>query len=397
MKRVPAILALLGLLYTTQATSAPYAPASDAQVVETLRERPLDAADRSARRLRQQAKREPHNLALALAAARDAIGLARRDGDPRQLGLAQAALAPWWSLAEPPPAVRLLRATVLQSQHAFAPALADLDHLLGEPATPLALRAQAELTRASLLQVQGRYAEAAAGCARLASAAYFSLGTGVGWTARVCSAELRSLQGHAPLAKAELDGLAAQVSSPDQVAWLALVRAELAERMANDADAQASYRQALAASEHPDVYTLAAYADWLLDHGRASEAASLLAGREAADALLLRLALAYQVHHDPRAGAATATLRERFEAARLRGDALHRREEARMWLQLLAEPERALRLAIENWALQKEPADTRLLLEAAAAAHRPSETEPVQRFMRETGYFDARLPKRWQP
>ncbi|HEY1393942.1 MAG TPA: hypothetical protein VFV25_11225 [Methylibium sp.] len=396
MSLAPVLAALLGLLCLTTASAAPYVPASDAQIVETLRERPLDATDRAARRLRQEARRQPRNLALALAAARDAIGLARRDGDPRQLGLAQAALAPWWALAEPPPAVLLLRATVLQSQHAFAAALADLDRLLADPATPLALRAQAELTRASLLQVQGRYAEAAAGCERLASARYFSLGAGAAWIAEVCSAELRSLQGHARQAKTELVKLADRAVSPDQVAWLALVRAELAGRMADDADAQALYRQALAASGRPDVYLLGSYADWLLDHGRASEAASLLAGREAADALLLRLALAYQSARDPRAAGAIATLRERFEAAKLRGDALHRREEARMRLQLLGEPQRALSLATENWGLQKEPADTRLLLEAAAAANQASAAQPVLRFIRETGYVDARLA-RWLP
>ena len=62
-------------------------------------------------------------------------------------------------------------------------------------------------------------------------------------------------------------------------------------------------------------------------------------------------------------------LRDRFEASRLRGDRVHLREEARFTLHLLNDPKAALKLAQENWQVQKEPADVRILLEAALAAH----------------------------
>src|SRR5262245_28299134 len=180
-------LLLACAFFTMPAIAAPYTPTSDDDVVETLRQRPLDAQERTVRAQRLEARRQPTNLSLALQLARSAIERARRNGDPRELGQAQAALAPWWSQDEPPPAVRLMRAIVQQSRHRFAPALADLDRLIAKDA-PVALQAQAELTRASLLQVQGRYREAAAGCERLLGLRYQALGAGAQLPARVCLA-----------------------------------------------------------------------------------------------------------------------------------------------------------------------------------------------------------------
>lgn len=103
----------------------------------------------------------PGDLALAVHVARLCIEKARRDGDPRYLGYAEAALIPWWSTPDPPVPVLLMQATILQSTHAFEPALAALQQALHTDPD----NAQAWLTQATILQVQGRYAEAAKSCA----------------------------------------------------------------------------------------------------------------------------------------------------------------------------------------------------------------------------------------
>jgi hypothetical protein len=73
-----------------------------------------------------------------------------------------------------------------------------------------------------------------------------------------------------------------------------------------------------------------------------------------------------------------AILRDRFAAARLRGDRVHQREEARFTLELLKKPQEALLLAQENFRVQKEPADSRILISAARAAKNPfAEKEAV--------------------
>jgi hypothetical protein len=74
-------------------------------------------------------------------------------------------------------------------------------------------------------------------------------------------------------------------------------------------------------------------------------------------------------------------LRERFETARLRGETVHRREEAMFRLRLLGEPAAALSLAQANFQAQREPLDVRILLEAALAARDTASAKPALDFL----------------
>ena len=376
-------LAVLASVAPLLVEAIAFIPTDDSQVVERLRDRPLDRTDIEFRHSRVLLRNSPTSLPLALVVARRAIEIARRDGDPRYLGYAEAALAPWWTLSAPPPSVQLLRATVLQSNHQFSAALADLAAVLRvQPSN-----AQAWLTQASILQVQGHYAEAANSCKALPA-------LGAGLYGEACLAELASLTGHAEEAVARLDRLekiAAMSRSSQSVDWLRIIQAELAERMGRLADAERYYQLALASSA--DAYTKGAYADFLLDRGRAPEVIKLLQQDQRADPLFLRLALAYRASHDPATAAAVAALSARFEAARLRGDVVHRREQARFELQLLNHPAVALTLALANWEVQKEPADARIALEAAHAAGRDSAADRVRQFCRTNGLVDQRLTR----
>src|ERR1700740_370305 len=107
-------------------------PTQDDAIVEHLPTHVGSAAERRAARATERAQRmqlqqHPTELALALRAANDALARGGLRGDPRELGVAQAALSPWWGRADSPPEVRLVRATVLQSQHEFNSALEELD------------------------------------------------------------------------------------------------------------------------------------------------------------------------------------------------------------------------------------------------------------------------------
>jgi hypothetical protein len=86
-------------------------------------------------------------------------------------------------------------------------------------------------------------------------------------------------------------------------------------------------------------------------------------------------------------------LRDRFEASRLRGDRVHIREEARFTLQLLNDPQTAVKLAQENWQVQKEPADLRILLESALAAQDAASTETARAWIKTTGLEDVQLER----
>lgn len=370
--------------WTVPAAAAPYTPARDDEVVQRLPAR-LDAATRQQR---ARLARDPRQLPLALATAQGAIERARRLGDPRELGQAQAALAPWWGLADPPPAVRLLRATVRQSQHAFDEALVDLKAVSVDETAPLAVRAQAGLTQAAVLQVTGRWTAARRVCESLREARFEPMGVALSRPARACLAELRSLQGEPRRAATDLAALAREAP---QDTWLSLLRAELAQRMGDDAAAQVHFRAATAGPE-ASAYALAAQADWLLDRGQPRETLALLAahGDTEADALLLRRAIALHRLGDAQAPAAVAAMQARLAAARLRGE-VHAREEARLALEALGDPARALTLAVENWARQKEPADAVLLARAALAAGQSQAADPVRALVREAGWSDVRL------
>jgi hypothetical protein len=378
------LLCLLIVAASTTAVSArePRVPASDDEVVERLSVVP----DPAQRARRAALARDPSRLPLALEEAQAAIGRFRRGGDPRELGAAQAALSAWWSQPAAPAPVRLLRASILQSRHDFDAAQKDLDALVADPAAPLPLQAQALLTRASLAQVRGRMLAAKADCVTLSGSRYAALGPVLERAARACVAEIDSLTGDP---RAAWTTLAALGQGAQDDAWLALIRAELAERLGAHREAGALYA---VASSSGEVYALAAHADWLLSRGRWREVDALLAPRaSAADALLLRQAIAWHQGGDPRARDAVALLKARFAAVRQRGDSPHWREEARLALDVDGDAARALELAQAQWAQQREPADALLLWRAAQAARRPEAARALRDWLPDPARADIRL------
>lgn len=378
-----------GLVASAPALAAPVTPRSDDEVVERLPLRTASAQERARQRASQKLLAErPKDLGLALGAAREALDRARRDGDPRHLGTAQAWLQPWWDDASAPPGARLLKAMVLQARHDFDGALQELDRVLATPRLASALAAQATLTRAAVLQVVGRWSEARLECQRLADPPY-ALPHG-----RACLLELDSLQGRAPNLQRSLEALDASPAAPH--AWLALLRAEGAEREGSLA-AGPLYARAL--SREDSVYVRAAYADWLLDGGRPMEAAAVALGNpsrataldEVPDALLLRVAIAWQRAGHRDAARAADQMQARFDAATLRGDDAHARERARFALDVRHDAATALQQAQANWRQQREPADAVLLVRAARAAGHPDAAEPVLALVRSKALKDHRL------
>ena len=374
---VPCIL-LCGIPIVVR--SEPYLPRDGGEVLEKLRAVAFDPATHEIHELRSRLAAEPGNVALACRLARRCIERSRRDADPRFLGRAQSALAPWWNAATPPIEVLVLRATLKQSQHDFTNALADLD-----VATRIAPRnPQVWLTRATILMVLGQYAQARQACLPLAQLA-------PGLVALTALANLSSLNGGAETACGLLQKtLAADVSaSVDEKIWALTSLAEAEARLGQMAQAEADFKAALALGQH-DPYLLGAYADVLLDQDRAAEVADLLKNETRADALLLRLALAESALAPTPAAfpAHVASLSAQFKAGHLRGDFVHQREEARFVLRLRHQPREALRLAQANWQVQREPADVRILLESALAAEDPTAAQPALDFMR-TNHLEA--------
>jgi hypothetical protein len=362
------ICCVLGWPATAQA--APFTPRDDAQVLERVPPRAGNARARELQALRDAARREPRNADAAAALAARWIEDALAEGDPRYVGYAQAALAPWWAEAAPPVSVRVQRAVILQYDHRFDEALADLAAATAiEP-----WQAPAWAWQAAIHMVRADYAAARRACDGLAP--YASTLSAV-----ACTASVDALTGNAASAASLLgDALAFAGGTREERVWALTRLAEIEERRGEFAAAERAFRDALALGV-ADVYLLGAYADFLLDRGRPAEVLKLLDGQTRADVLLLRLALAARAANDARAAAWGNELAARFDAARARGDRTHEKEESRFLLALRGDAKRALELARTNYTLQREPSDARVLLEAALAARSREAAAPALQWL----------------
>jgi len=374
-----AALVLVGALVFRPSARAndPRLPSDGAEVLERLP--PRDRAEQARGEARKALAARPDDLQTAVWLARLDIEASRKRADPRYLGQAQAALAPWWDSPSPPEQVLVLRATIRQSLHDFDGALADLDRVIVQAPTD----AQAWITRSVVLSVRGRYVEAKASCEpvqRLAPSIVFT----------ICDASVDALTGHASAAFDRIQQSLQAVTTLEMREWALSTLAEIAGRLGRNDDSALLFRQALAL-DADDAYARAAYADLLLDEGRPKEAAPLLAGRTDNDNLLLRLVLAESALGDSSLDAHAELLAARYDGSRLRGDTVHRREEARFVLGVKHDARAALRLARANWDVQREPWDLRVFLAAAVAAKDAAAATPALTFLDDSHLEDPRI------
>jgi tetratricopeptide (TPR) repeat protein len=359
----------------------PYIPKHENEVLERLPVAITPVA-RELRGWRSQLEQNPHDLALASQLAWRYIGLGRSEADPRYFGYAEGVLQPWWNIKTPPNEILLLRATLRQNRHEFASVLEDLQYLLS--ADPR--NSQGWLTQATIQQVQGNYAMARLSCIRLMTLADRLISL-------TCLSNVMSLSGQQDEAYRVLSqaliGNDAGTASEIRL-WSVTTLAEIAARMGKNDDAEKAYKQALVLGQR-DSYLLASYADFLLDQGREDEVEALLKNETRIDGLLLRRVLALQRLNPKQASGLADMLVARFAASRARGENLHQGEEARFALHVLNDKKTALKLAASNWAVQKEPRDARILLEAAIAAKQLKAANPVIQFVEKMQLDDARL------
>ena len=383
-QRAGLLVVFLMVGVSTVLRGEPYVPKDSGEVLEKIRSTAFDPVAHQMRELRGRLTADPHNVSLACQFTRCCIERSRAEADPRFLGRAQAALAPWWNMAQPPIDVLVLRATLKQSQHDFTNALADLTLAARmAPGNP-----QVWLTRATILTVLGDYPGARQACLPLVQQA-------PGLIALTALANVTSLSGGAERACDLLTRLTANsTATPDELNWALTTLAESAARLGRTTQAEDAFKRAMALGQH-DPYLLGAYSDLLLDQGRNEEVADLLKNETRADALLLRLALAESKLSPPPASLAAhlAALSARYEAGYLRGDFVHQREQARFTLWLLHQPQAALRLAQTNWQVQHEPADLRILLESALAAGDAPAGRPAWEFMQTNHLEDVQLAR----
>jgi len=356
---------------------APYRPDDGTTILQQVPAR-RDPAVRNLSVLRAALDADPRDLHAAAALARAYIDFGRQVGDAHYAGYAEAVIAPWMAAADPPVVAEVLQATILQFRHQFDDARALLVRALRRDPRD----AQAWLTIATLDTAQGRYDAARKACAEVARNGGEVVGI-------ACLASVRMSTGQAREASVMLRRIDADAAgtSGEYAAWIEGLAAEASERLGAWADAERHYRKALAAAP-ADNFLLVAYADFLLDRGRAREVVPLLAASWQSDTAFLRIVLAEAALGAPDAARDTFLMAARFAALQQRGSDYYGREQVRFALHLEHDPQAALALALQNWNVQRAPWDARVALEAAKAADRPGDVAGVLAFVAQTRLQD---------
>lgn len=356
----------------------PYIPKSPQVVLQHV-PNSSDPRVRRFQQLRSQLNRAPRDLQRALSLAKAYLDYGRSTGDARYVGRAMAVIEPWLRARPLPIPVQLMHATLLQTRHQFKDSRAELNTLLKrDPGN-----AQAWLTLATVAMVQADYPAANDACVHLAQ-------VGGNFYGLLCTAQLRSLRGQAQQAYTLLTMI--EQPSPhepaDFKAYIEGLLAEAAMRLGKDEEADAHFRAALQWAPG-DNFLLADYADFLLDRNRPKEVITLLADYGQSDTSFLRTVFAEAALHDPNAGRDAAEMQARFAAMEQRGSTLYQREHAEFVLRIRHNPAAALKLAKQNWNVQRAPQDMRICLQAALAADRPQAAKPVLALLAQSHLQDA--------
>lgn len=306
---------------------------------------------------------------------------ARRSLQPQLYGRAEKVLAPWVSRSDAPAALLTMEADIQQQRHDFETAARLLDRVIA--LDPRATRAH--LMRANTYIVTGQFARARPDCAWL-------LASGDSWAGSVCLSQILGSSGQLGSAATLLDRLVSQPSTqvpPEVLSWTLGVRADIAIRSGALADAENLLVRAVGVMPSSDYLRLM-LADVLWTERRAQEASEALRStRPSVGALLRRVEISGINGRNPEGQTALADLRERLAVSAQRGERTHLREEARLALDLTPDSGKTLSLARDNFSVQKETEDVRILARAAAAAHDRSAVAELNEWVHRTGYQDV--------
>lgn len=354
MTRILILLCLLAMAPAAWAQKPPMeVPRDDALVIERLPTGYLPSPT--------------NDSAPTVERVRALMAAASRSGDARLASRAEA-LLPGLAKTQPVETIWLLQAYAAQHRHDFAGALLTLDRLLSRnPA-----HADARHLRAQIHLVGGRLDQANKDCTALA------LGID-SRRALLCFAALAQRRHDTRQGIALLTRWLSQATADDPSRPYALMlRAEFAS-MQSAADADAWFRRALAAQPQ-HVGTLAVYARHLRRNGEFAQAWDLLRDAPDADRILLERALLARALGRADASALARRLQQRYRLAHAIGSSPEMREEAEFALDISADAARALQLAQENFATQRDREDVELICRAAVAAQRTQALQAPRRW-----------------
>lgn len=330
----------------------------------------------------EELRQDPRREGPAVALIDHLVEEARRTGRAQPLRAARRVLAPWRQATEIPYEVALAQARVLWRLGEPQEAARDLQALLAAgPDDP-----RVWVLLAEIQDEQGDYPAAFRRCLPL-------VGSEDPLPATLCIATANRYGDQAASASASLE--AALSRAPHGPATTRRARLVLAELARTRGDTSGAERHLLAARrlDPRDAEVLEALADLWLETGRAEEVLRLLTPRPASPALALRRALAL-IPSDPEAAAREARQLHALLANALWGNQPRWAElDARVHLELMDEPEVALKRARVAWSARRSPRAASVMLRAArAAGDAPAEAQ-VRAWVQAAGVADPTLVK----
>jgi predicted Zn-dependent protease len=358
---------------------AAFIPSKDSEVLEVL---PKGSISGEVKRLKTILFINQNDPELAFKAASKFIQIGKAESDPRYFGYAESIVNKWIERDSENLDWYVLRATISQYNHKFNKALKDLDFVLKKDKE----NPQACLIKSNLLCTQGEYLESKRYCLPLLRSAGEIIAIG-------CASYSSGLNGSAERSLILLEGISPRLlkSPVEEKVWILSLKADLAQRLDKKELAEKYFNQAVILKPN-DSFLLSNYADFLLHEQKLDKVINLLKDRTNNDGLLLRLAIAEKEKglikesklHSEELGI-------RFIEQKLRKDFVHHREEAIYYLKLLDDPVKSLELAKENWQIQKEPIDVRILLESALKRKDKDSIKEVESFLTKTKLEDVNI------
>ena len=324
----------------------------------------------------QRWRDSPNDSERATAAARLAFITAMHEGDPRWLGNAKAILQPWWSADGHAADTLYARALIRQGLHDFDGALGDLTAAISKDDSRPEFRAW----RFAIYMVKADTPKARQECD--------GLGQRFGDAEKLsCQAVLLYRSGNPSQAIKALDSL---VKHPDYQGrfakeWLAFHRGE-ARRVAGDSrGAKEIWTDYLKGERQPHVLRLALI-ELLNQQQDFASAWRLNEKTPRSDALLTQAIISAQALKHPQTNALRDEFALRLAQQSSRGDFVNERPIILYWLDVVGNGDAALRMALESWKTQREPADAVLLARAALVSRKPQAALALLQWQQDTGY-----------
>lgn len=373
------------LLVSKLVIAEPYIPENNDMVLDYLPET-LTILSNTTKSLERRLARKKSNGKQWGKLIKEYLSEAKASGDMRYVSYAQNHLKTWLQQAPLSEKARLLDVQIKQYNHEFNDAVIQLKALLID--YPENNEAWSLLANIQLLT--GNYQDARSSCKQLSRTS--SLVDMI-----ICQSNIMIRTGELNKANKMLDVLVSAIEKiPAQKRlWLYTSLAEIKIQQGNNQHAGLYIEKAmklLKENNKGNTYLLKMAVDLLIQEGDLKKAFELVQIEKSDSALLIRSTLlARELGKDVIFKRNKIALTQIFEIEKRRGINRHLREHALFTLHILDNSVEALKLAKQNWMMQKEPEDARILMKSALLSGDSAQLQWVKKSINKTGMVDYRL------